>query len=71
MRDFVASFNKIVNKIPTAARPTAGNLKTFFISVMPPDINYDLRRERPTDLDDAQKKAIECEDYLISTGKWK
>ena len=62
MRDFSACFNKIVNRIPTAARPTVGNLMTFFISVMPPDVNYDLRRARPTNLADAQKKAIECED---------
>ena len=71
MRDFAACFNKIFNRIPTTARPTAGNLITFFISVMPPNINYDLRRTRPTDLADAQKKAIECEDDLISMGKWK
>ena len=71
MRDFATSFNKIVNRIPTAAKPIAGNLKTFFISAMPPDINYDLRRARPTNLADAQKKAIECEDDLISTKKWK
>jgi hypothetical protein len=44
MRDFVAKFNKINSKIPTVDRPTAGNLKTFFISAMPPYINYDLRR---------------------------
>ena len=43
MRDFVASFNKFFSRIPTVARPTAGNLKTFFISAMPPNINYDLR----------------------------
>ena len=59
------------HRIPTAAKPTAGNLKTFFISAMPPDVNDDLRRAVPTDLADAQKKAIECEDDLISAGKWK
>ena len=71
MRDFNANFNKIVNRIPTSAKPTAGNLMTFSISVMPPDINYDLRRACPTDLADAQKKTIECEDDLISAGMWK
>ena len=71
MRDFNASFNKIVNRIPTTAKPIAGNLMTFFISAMPTDINYDLRRAHPIDLADAQKKAIECEDDLISVGKWK
>ena len=71
MRDFIARFNKINSRIPTADRLVAGNLKTFFISAMPPDINYDLRRAHPTDLADAQKKAIEFEDDLISAGKWK
>ena len=71
MRDFAANFNKIVSRIPTTDRSTVNNLKTFFPSVMPPNINYDLRRENSTDLADAQKKAIECEDDLISTGKWK
>ena len=71
MRDFVANFNNIVSRIPTTARPTVGNLKTLFISAMPPDINYDLRRAHPIDLVDTQKKAIECEDHLIFVGKWK
>ena len=69
MRDFVASFKKITNRILIATRPTAGNLKTFFISVMSPEINYDLRRARPTDLVDAQRRAIECEDDIITAGK--
>ena len=71
MRDYATNFNKIVSRIPTTARPTTSNLMTFFISTMPPNINYDLRRERPTHLADAQKKAIECEDDLIFMGKWK
>lgn len=71
MRDFVATFNKITSKIPIANRPNAGNLKAFFISAMPPDINYDLRRSHPIDLIDAQKKAIKFEDDLISVKKWK
>ena len=71
MRDFVASFNKIVSRIPMAARPTAVNLKTFFISAMPPNINYDLRRACPIDLADAQRRVVEFEDDLISAGKWK
>ena len=71
MGDFNASFKKIVNRIPTVAKPTASNLMSFFISAMPPDINYDLRRAHPIDLVDAQKKEIECEDDLISAGKWK
>ena len=66
MRDFVATFNKITSRFPTTS-----NLKTFFISAMPLDINYDLRWAHPTNLEDAQKKAVEFEDNLIFIGKWK
>lgn len=71
MRDFITKFNKINIRIPTTDRTTPGNMKNFFVSAMPPDINYDLRRAHPIYLADAQKKVIECEDDLISTGKWK
>ena len=71
MRNFNATFNKITSRIPSSDKPIAGKLKTFFISVMPSDINYDLRREHSTDLADAQKKAVEFEDDLISVRKWK
>lgn len=71
MRDFFTKFNKINSRIPTADKPTTGNVKTFFISAMPLDINYDLRRSHPINSIDAQKKAIELEDDLISVGKWK
>ena len=72
MRDLVANFNKITNRIPTTDRPTMDNLKTFFISVMPPDINYDLRWSRPTNLGDAQRKFVELEDDMIFANiqKW-
>ena len=53
MRDFIATFNKITSQIPTVDRPTIGNLKTLFISAIPQDINYDLRRSHPIDLADA------------------
>ena len=70
MRDFVANFNKIVHKIPVANRPTAGNLKTFSISAMPPDIGFELRRSRPADLKVAQRTAVELEDDMIAAGRW-
>lgn len=71
MRDFVVTFNKITSRIPIDDKPTTRNLKTFFISAMLIDINYDLRRSHPIDLADAQKKVIKFEDDLISAGKWK
>lgn len=71
MRDFVANFNKINSRIPTTNRHIVGNLKTFFISSMPLDINYDLRRSHPMNLADAQKKVVELKDDLIFAKKWK
>ena len=68
---FVANFNKTTNRIPTSDIPTIGNLKTFFISALPPNINYDLRRSRPINLADTQRKVVELEDDMISTRKWK
>lgn len=51
MRDFIANFNNLANRIPVDNRCMEGNLKTFFISAMPPDIKFDLRRYHPIDLD--------------------
>lgn len=69
MRDFIASFNKITNRIPAANRPTMGNLKTFFISTMPPSMNFDLRRSCTVDLDVVQRIWLELEDDMISVGR--
>lgn len=71
MRDFVANFNKITNRIPMGDRPTTRNLKTFFINVMPSDINFDLRRAHPTNLGVVQRMKMELEDDMISAGRWK
>lgn len=71
MRDFVANFNKITNRILVVDRPTTVNLKIFFISVMPPNINFYLRRAHPVDLEAVQRMTMEIEDDMISVGRWK
>ena len=71
MRYFVAKFNKIIHKIPAAKRPNVENRKSFFVNAMPPDINFHLRRNRVADVEAAQRLAIELEDDLLATGKWK
>ena len=69
MRDFVANFNKTNILISTTNRHIVGNLKTFFIRLMPLDINYEIRRSHSTNLVGAQKKLVKLEDVLISTRK--
>lgn len=44
MREFVARFNKIVNKLAADKRPTEENQKCFFINAQPPDISFQIRR---------------------------
>jgi len=71
MREFVAKFNRIVNKITATKRPSGENQKCFFINAMPPDISFHLRRGAIADLTAAQNLAVGLEDDLIMAGKWK
>lgn len=71
MRDFVARFDKIVHKILVNRRPSDDNLKCFFINAMPAEISFFIRRQRVWDLATTKTTAIELEDDLINTGKWR
>jgi len=71
MRDFNAKFNKLIKRIPTASTPTVDNQKTFYINSMPPELSYQIRRANVADLQTAQTLAIEMEDDMIASGRWK
>ena len=71
MREFVANFNKILERIPVNSRPNARNQKSFFLGAMPLDISFQMRRNVLADLATAQTMAIELEDDLIIVGKWR
>lgn len=71
MRDFIARFNKLANRIPIARKPTVENQKMFFISSRPPDISFQIRRAHVANLQVAQTLEIELEDDLIAARKWK
>lgn len=71
MRDFIAKFDKILHKIPANQNPSDDNLKCFFISSMPFEIGFLIPRQRVVDLNAAKTLAVELEDDLIITGKWK
>lgn len=71
MRDFIAKFNKLVNRIPGASKPTIENHKMFFISCMPPNIGFQIRHEHVANLSASSTLSIELEDDLIATRKWK
>ena len=71
MREFVAKFNKFLERMPVNSRPNARNQKSFFLGAMPPDISFQMRRNVPADLAAAQTMAIELEDDLIIARKWR
>ena len=42
MREFVAKFNRLIQRIPTASRPNVENQNSFFINAIHPDISFHL-----------------------------
>ena len=71
MRDFVAKFNRLVQRIPVASRPNVENQKSFFINVVHPDISFHLIKDACATLTAAQGLAIQLEDAFINARKWK
>jgi hypothetical protein len=70
MREFVAKFNRLVQRISTASRPSAENQKSFFINVVPLDISFHLIKDSYSDVAATQRLAIQLEDVFINAGKW-
>ena len=71
MRDFNARFNKLIKIIPTTSAPTNDSKNTFYIISMPPDLGYQIRRENVANLQASQTLAVEIDDDMIASGKWK
>ncbi|KAH9299893.1 hypothetical protein KI387_044116 [Taxus chinensis] len=71
MRNFVAKFNKMVNKVLAGIHPNLDGQKYFFIKAHQPEVCYQLRRASVATLELAQSLAIEIEDDLIMAGKFK
>ena len=71
MRELVAKFNRLIQRIPATSRPNAENQKSFFINVVPLNISFHLIKDACSDLVAAQRLAIQLEDAFINVGKWK
>ncbi|KAH9296741.1 hypothetical protein KI387_044769, partial [Taxus chinensis] len=65
MRDFVAKFNKLINKIPQNTHLVDQIQKCFFLNAQLPEVSYALRRANLATLDVDQHLAISVEDDLI------
>ena len=71
MREFVAKFNRLIQRILATSRPNAKNQKTLFINVVPPDVSFHLIKDACAHLAAAQRLAIQLEDTFIDARKWK
>ncbi|KAH9305684.1 hypothetical protein KI387_010088, partial [Taxus chinensis] len=71
MRNFMAKFNKRVNKVPVMIHPNLDGQNCFFINTQQPEVCYQLRRARVATLELSQSLAIKIEDDLIMVGKFK
>ena len=69
MREFVAKFNRLVQRIPIASRPNAENQKSLFINVVHLDISFHLIKDARATLATAQAFSIQMEDAFINAGK--
>ena len=69
MREFVARFNRLFQRIPIASRPNAKNQKSFFINTVHPNISFHLIKDACATLAVAQGLAIQLEDVFINIGK--
>ena len=65
MQDFVALFNKALRQTPMTSIPNGENQKGLFLTAMPPDIDFPLKRANPQMLVASQNISIELEDDLI------
>ncbi|KAH9309611.1 hypothetical protein KI387_037522, partial [Taxus chinensis] len=71
MREFVARFNRLINKIPVNTRPVDQIQKCFFLNAQTPKVSYALRRANLGTLILDQELAVSVEDDLIMSGKLK
>lgn len=71
MRDFIAKFNKLVNRILVVRKPTTDNQKMLFIGSMPLDISFQIRHVRVANFLATQTLEIKLEDDMIAIKKCK
>ena len=58
MREFVAKFNRLIQRILDASRPNGENQNIFFVNLVPPDVSFHLIKDTVTNLATAQRLAF-------------
>ncbi|KAH9291025.1 hypothetical protein KI387_044154 [Taxus chinensis] len=71
MRDFVERYDRLTGRILEDVVPSENNLKRFFISALPSEVGFFLRRAQPRTLREAKDFAIDIDDDLIISYKVK
>ena len=69
IKDFNSCFNKLLNKIPTASKPSEEVRSEWYISALPSNIAIFIDRANKTTLADNIKEAIAVEKHTIALEK--
>ena len=69
MEEFNKKFNDLVKSIDKKVRPPDDAILIHYMESFDGEIRYQLRDKEPTDLKDAQKKAIKIERNMQASGK--
>jgi hypothetical protein len=69
--EFIQSFNKLYNKIPTEVKPSQSAAKLTFAGDFEPDFSLLLRERGGADLTQMQDDAVEIESNMMASGRLK
>ena len=69
MDEFNKRFNDIVKILPTGIKPQEPSLLIYYIQAFEGEMKYQIRDKEPTDLKDAQEKAIKIDKNMQAAGK--
>ena len=69
IKDFNSRFNKLLNKIPVASKPSKEIQSEWYISALPSNIAIFVDRAAKTTLADNMKEEIAVEKHIIALEK--
>ena len=69
MEGFNRRFNKLVKSLPQDIKPPENSILIFYVQAFEGEMRYQLRDKEPTNVREAQDKAIKIEKNMQASGK--
>ena len=69
MEEFNKRFNDLVKSLPADIKPQDASLLIYYIQALEGEMKYQIRDKEPTDLKDAQEKAVKIDKNMQAAGK--